>query len=67
MPAKNVADLLACARANPVKLGDVSPVNRASLHLAGELLKREAKIDVLQVPHKDTTQALQDSSAARCS
>ena len=60
MPARDVAELIAHARANPGKLSYASPGNGSSLHLIGELLKREAKIDLLHVPYKGTTQALQD-------
>ncbi len=60
VPAKNVAELLALARAQPGKLNHGSPGNGSSLHLIGELLKREAKVDMTHVPYKGTTQALQD-------
>ncbi len=60
VPARNVAELLALARAQPGKLNYGSPGNGSSLHLIGELLKREARIDMTHVPYKGTTQALQD-------
>lgn len=60
VPARNVAELLAHARANPGKLAYASPGIGSSLHLIGELLKREAKVDVLHVPYKGTPPALQD-------
>ena len=60
VPAKTVAELLALARAQPGKLNYGSPGNGSSLHLIGELLKREARIDMQHVPYKGTTQALQD-------
>ena len=60
VPAKTVAELLALARAQPGKLAYASPGNGSSLHLIGELLKREAKVDMLHVPYKGTTQAMQD-------
>jgi tripartite-type tricarboxylate transporter receptor subunit TctC len=52
--------LIADAKAHPGKLAYASPGNGSSLHLIGELLKREAKVDLLHVPYKGTTQALQD-------
>ena len=58
--AKTVAELIALAKAQPGKLAYASPGNGTSLHLIGELLKREAKIDMLHVPYKGTTQAMQD-------
>lgn len=60
VPAKTVTELLALARAQPGKLNYGSPGNGSSLHLIGELLKREAKVDIVHVPYKGTTQALQD-------
>ena len=60
VPAKTVAELLAYARANPGKLAYASPGIGSSLHLIGELVKREAKIDMLHVPYKGTTPAMQD-------
>ncbi len=58
--ARTVAQLIGLAKAQPGKLAYASPGNGSSLHLIGELLKREAKIDMLHVPYKGTTQALQD-------
>ncbi len=58
--ATTLAQLLALAKSQPGKLAYASPGNGSSLHLIGELLKREAKIDMLHVPYKGTTQALQD-------
>ncbi len=60
LPAKTVAELIALAKAQPGKLNYGSPGNGSSLHLIGELLKREAGIDLVHVPYKGTTQALQD-------
>jgi tripartite-type tricarboxylate transporter receptor subunit TctC len=60
VPANNVAELLALAKAQPGKLSYGSPGIGSSLHLIGELLKREAKIDLLHVAYKGTTQAMQD-------
>ena len=56
--AASLADLLKLARAAPGKLtygsGGVGSVN----HLAAELLKSRAKIDILHVPYKSATTAL---------
>ena len=60
VPAKTMAELLAYARANPGKLAYASPGIGSSLHLIGELVKREAKIDMLHVPYKGTPPAMQD-------
>jgi tripartite-type tricarboxylate transporter receptor subunit TctC len=60
VPAKTVAELIAHSKAQPGKLAYASPGNGSSLHLIGELMKREAKVDWLHVPYKGTTQAMQD-------
>ena len=60
VPAKTVAEFVALAKAQPGKLNYASPGNGSSLHLIGELLAREAKLDIVHVPYKGTTQALQD-------
>lgn len=60
VPVKNVAELIDYARANPGKVTYGSPGVGSSLHLAGELLRRDAGIDIVHVPYKGTTQAMQD-------
>ena len=60
VPAKTVAELVALAKREPGKLSYASPGVGSSLHLIGELFKRAAGIDMLHVPYKGTTQALQD-------
>ena len=59
-PASSVAELIAYARKNPGKLTYGSPGIGSSLHLIGELMKREAGIELTHVPYKGTTQAMQD-------
>ena len=60
IPAKNIRELIAYAKANPGKLSYGSPGIGSSLHLIGELMKREAGIDIVHVPYKGTTQAMTD-------
>jgi len=59
-PAKSLKDLLAMARAEPGKLTYASAGNGSSGHLAGELLKSTARIDVLHVPYKGGAPAITD-------
>ena len=59
--AKSVRELVALAKAQPGKLSYGSPGVGSSLHLIGELFKREAGVDLLHVPYKGTTQAVQDA------
>ena len=47
-------------KANPGKLSYASGGHGSSPHLAAELLKAEAKIDIVHVPYKGTGPALQD-------
>jgi len=59
-PAKSLKDLIAMASAEPGKLTYASAGNGSSGHLAGELLKSTAKIDVLHVPYKGGAPAITD-------
>jgi tripartite-type tricarboxylate transporter receptor subunit TctC len=60
LPVKTVADLIALAKAQPGKLNFGSAGAGTSLHLAGELFKAMARIDVVHVPYKGTTPAFVD-------
>jgi tripartite-type tricarboxylate transporter receptor subunit TctC len=59
VPAKSLAELIAHAKANPGKLSFGSGGIGTPAHLAGELLKIEAKIDITHVPFRGTGPALQ--------
>jgi tripartite-type tricarboxylate transporter receptor subunit TctC len=60
VPARTVPELIAHAKANPGKVSYASGGHGSSPHLAGELLKTEAKIDIVHVPYRGTGPALQD-------
>ena len=60
LPINSVAELIAYARKNPGKVNFGSAGIGASSHLAGELFKAEAKVDITHVPYKGTGQAVQD-------
>jgi tripartite-type tricarboxylate transporter receptor subunit TctC len=60
VPAKTLAEFIALAKAQPGKLNYASPGNGSSLHLIGELVAYETRIDIVHVPYKGTTQAMQD-------
>jgi tripartite-type tricarboxylate transporter receptor subunit TctC len=60
VPARSFAELIAYAKANPRKLNYASGGHGTAGHLAGELFKTEAKIDIVHVPYKGTGPALQD-------
>jgi tripartite-type tricarboxylate transporter receptor subunit TctC len=60
VPARTLAELVAYAKANPGKVSYASGGQGSSPHLAGELLKTIAKIDIVHVPYRGTGPALQD-------
>jgi tripartite-type tricarboxylate transporter receptor subunit TctC len=60
LPAKSMAELIALARAQPGKLNFASSGYGAAAHLAGELFKTEAHIDIQHVAYKGAAPALQD-------
>jgi len=51
MPAKDVTQLVAYARANPEKVHFGSTGNGSSMHLAGELFMRESGVKMVHVPY----------------
>src|SRR6516165_9426517 len=59
LPAKSMGELIALAKANPGKLNFASSGHGLAAHLAGELFKAEAKIDIVHVPYKGAAPALQ--------
>lgn len=62
---KTMAELIARARAEPGRLNFGSAGNATIPHLGGELLKREAKIDLVHVPYKGSGPALNDLLAGQ--
>ena len=56
-PASNVKDLVAQAKANPGKIVFASPGFGATQHLAAELFKQTAGIDMLHVPFRTSPEA----------
>jgi len=60
VPAKNMAELIKLARANPGTLNYGSSGPGSNYHMAGELLKNLAGIDIVHVPYKGSTGARTD-------
>jgi tripartite-type tricarboxylate transporter receptor subunit TctC len=56
LPVKNVRELIALAKTRQVSLG--SNGNGSSAHLTGELIKREAHVDLLHVPFTGIAQVV---------
>ena len=65
VPARTLADFLALAKAQPGTLNYASGGLGGVQHLATELLKREAGIDLLHVPYKGTGPGLVDLLAGQ--
>jgi tripartite-type tricarboxylate transporter receptor subunit TctC len=57
VPAKNLKELLDLARANPGKLNYASSGNGTPYHMAGELFKAMAGVNIVHVPHKESSGA----------
>src|SRR5215510_11316759 len=57
-PANTVQDLIAAAKANPGKISFASPGFGATQHLAGELFKQIAGVDMLHVPFRTSPEAI---------
>jgi tripartite-type tricarboxylate transporter receptor subunit TctC len=60
LPVKTLGELIAYAKANPGKINFGSAGAGGITHLACELLKSEAKIDVVHVPYKGAAPAVAD-------
>jgi tripartite-type tricarboxylate transporter receptor subunit TctC len=65
VPAKNVTELIALARARPGQLSFASIGQGGSLHLAGELFKSMAGVDMTHVAYKGSAPALADVIAGQ--
>jgi len=60
VPAKTVPEFIAYAKANPGKINYASAGTGTSLHMAGELFKLMAGIDMVHVPYRGGAPALTD-------
>jgi tripartite-type tricarboxylate transporter receptor subunit TctC len=63
--ARSVAELIQLARQNPGKLNYASSGAGAAAHLAGELFKTMAGVDIVHVPYKGAQPALTDLIAGQ--
>jgi len=59
-PVKSIADLIAAAKADPEKLSYGTYGTGTSAHLAGELFKHMAKVNLTTVPYKGAAPAISD-------
>jgi tripartite-type tricarboxylate transporter receptor subunit TctC len=65
IPAANVREFIAHAKANPGKLNFGSGSTGSAGHLAGELFKTLAGVDMAHIPYKGAAPAMQDLIAGR--
>jgi tripartite-type tricarboxylate transporter receptor subunit TctC len=64
-PAKTIGEFIAYAKANPGKLNMASPGNGTGPHMAGELFKIMAGVDMVHVPYRGSPPALTDLLAGQ--
>ncbi len=60
LPVKSIRELIALAKAQPGKLSFPSAGNASTPHLAGEMFKTLAGVDMVHVPYKGSGQSMQD-------
>ncbi len=60
IPAKSLKDLIGLAKAKPGQLSYATPGTGSGPHLAGELFKIQAGIDIPHIPYKGTVPATAD-------
>jgi tripartite-type tricarboxylate transporter receptor subunit TctC len=63
LPANNIAELIAYAKANPGKINFGSPGIGSTGHLAAELFKATTGIDIVHVPYRGAAPAMADLMA----
>ena len=61
VPARSVGELVALAKARPGQLNYASSGNGTPPHLAGEMFKTMAKVNILHVPYKNAAPAIIDT------
>ena len=65
VPAKNLREFIALAKARPGQLNFASSGSGTTTHLAGELLKFMAKVELLHVPYNGSAPAYRDMLGGR--
>jgi tripartite-type tricarboxylate transporter receptor subunit TctC len=67
LPARNVGELIAVAKSRPGQINYSSSGPGGAPHLAGELFKSMAKVDIVHVPYKGSAPSFQDLLGGRVS
>lgn len=65
VPAKDVRELIALAKAKPGQLNFAVGAVGSSLHMAGEAFKMQSGVDIVNIPYKGTSPAVQDVLAGQ--
>ena len=65
LPARNIQELISLFKANPGKFNYASPGNGNSSHLAAELFKSMAGLEITHVPYKGDVPAITDLMAGQ--
>lgn len=65
LPVQNVQELIALAKSKPGQLNYGSSGNGSTLHLAGALFAQKAGLDIVHVPYKGNSQAINDVAAGQ--
>jgi tripartite-type tricarboxylate transporter receptor subunit TctC len=65
VPARTIPEFIAYAKANPGKINMASAGNGSSSHMAGELFKMMAGVDMVHVPYRGQGPALSDLLGAQ--
>jgi tripartite-type tricarboxylate transporter receptor subunit TctC len=60
VPAKNMQELVALAKAKPGTLGFATPGTGSTQHLTGEMLMAQAGIQLVHIPYKGAGQSIPD-------
>jgi tripartite-type tricarboxylate transporter receptor subunit TctC len=60
VPAKNIQELVALAKAKPGTLGFATPGTGSTQHLTGEMLMDQAGIKLVHIPYKGAGQSIPD-------
>ncbi|RYE74170.1 MAG: tripartite tricarboxylate transporter substrate binding protein [Oxalobacteraceae bacterium] len=64
-PYMNVKDFIEAARKAPGSINYASSGNGSTLHLAGALFAKQAGVDIVHIPYKGNSQAIQDVAAGQ--
>jgi tripartite-type tricarboxylate transporter receptor subunit TctC len=65
LPSKNLKDFIALMKANPGKYSFASSGTGTAVHLAAELFRQKAGVDMVHVPYRGTVAAMPDLLAGR--